>query len=133
MQSVSRVLRFQRKTPSVQKMFYSRKGRCKTLPYTNQKNVSAMCVLDINMGLSPNRTSGSMKREKKSQDRKRRMINRRPKETITSWFSPWTFRWSCWLHVYLQMQITTKTSFAVMTLQSTTCLTVMSYVTSGVR
>ena len=72
--------------------FYSRKWRCKTLPYTNQKKISAVCVLDINMALSPNRTSGSMKREKKSQDRKRRMINRRPKKTITSWFSPWTFR-----------------------------------------
>ena len=34
------------------------------------------------MALSPNRTSGSMKREKKSQDRKRRMIKRRPKETM---------------------------------------------------
>ena len=31
------------------------------------------------------------------------------------------------------MQITTKTSFAVTTLQSTTCLTVMSCVTSGMR
>ena len=91
-----------------------------------------MCILDINMALSPNRTLGSMKREKKSQDRKR-MINRRLNETVTPWFSPWTFRWSCWLHVYLQMQITTKQSFAVMTLQSTTCLTVMSCVTSGMR
>jgi len=43
------------------------------------------------------------------------MINRKPKETITSWFSLSTFRWSCCLHVYLQMQITTKPSFAVMT------------------
>ena len=93
----------------------------------------AVCVLDINMVLCPNRTSGSIKREKKSQDKKIRMINRRPKETITSWFSPWTFRWSCWLHVYLQMQITTKPSFTVMTLQSTTCLTVMLCVTSGMR
>ena len=101
--------------------------------YKPKKKISAMCVLDINMALSPNRTSGSMKREKKSQDRKRRMINRRPKETITSWFSPWTFRRSCWLHVYLQMQITTKPSFAVMTLQSTTYLIVMSCVTSGIR
>ena len=101
--------------------------------YKPQKRISTMCVSDINMALSPNRTSGSMKREKKSQGRKRRMINRRPKETITSWFSPWTFRWSCWLHVYLQMQITTKPSFTVMTLQSTTCLTVMSCVTSGMR
>ena len=73
--------------------------------YTNQKKISAICVLDINMALSPNSTSGSMKREKKSQDRKRRMINRRSKETITSWFSPWTFRWSCWLHVYLQCKL----------------------------
>ena len=32
----------------------------------NQKKISAMCVLDINMALSPSRTSGSMKREKKS-------------------------------------------------------------------
>ena len=32
-----------------------------------------------------------------------------------------------------EMQITTKPSFAVMTLQSTTCLTVMSCVTSGMR
>ena len=119
--------------------FYSRKWRCKTLPYTNQKKISAMCVLDINTALSPNRTSGSMKREKKSQDRKRRMtkgrkrrlIKGRLKEMITSWFSPWTFRWSCWLHMYLQ--ITTKPSFVVMTLQSTTCLTVMSCVTSGMR
>ena len=61
------------------------------------------------------------------------MINRRPKQTIKSWFSLRTFRWSRWLHVYLQMQITTKPSFAVMTLQSTTCLTVMSCVTSGMR
>ena len=68
--------------------------------YTNQNKISAMCVLDINMALSPNRTLGSMKREKKSQDRKRRMRNRRLKETVTSWFPPWTFRWSCWLHMY---------------------------------
>ena len=52
------------------------------------KKISAVCVLDINMALSPNRTSGSMKREKKSQNRKGIMINRRPKETKTSWFSP---------------------------------------------
>ena len=32
-----------------------------------------------------------------------------------------------------EMQITTKPSFAVMTLQSTTCLTVMSCATSGMR
>ena len=101
--------------------------------YKPPKKISAMCVLDINTALSPNRTSGSMKREKKSQDRKRRMIKGRPKETTASWFSPWTSRRSCWLHVYLQMQITTKPSFAVMTLQSTMCLTVMSCVTSGMR
>jgi len=60
--------------------------------YKPPKKICAVCVLDINMALSLNRTSGSMKREKKSQGRKRRMINRRPKETITSGFSPWTFR-----------------------------------------
>ena len=56
--------------------------------YKPPKKISAVCVLDINMALSPNRTSGSMKREKKNQNRKGIMINRRPKETITSWFSP---------------------------------------------
>ena len=61
----------------------------------NQKQISTVCVLDRNMALSPNRTLGSMKIGNRSQDRKRRLINRRPKETITSWFSPWTFRWSC--------------------------------------
>ena len=77
----------------------------------------------------------------KSQDRKRIIINRRPKETITWWFSPGTFSWSCWLRVYLEMQISAKLccldltiyNFIVITLQSTTCLTVMSCVTSGMR
>ena len=132
-QSVSRVLRFQRKTPSVQTSSTQGNEDAKHCHIQTPKKISAVCVLDINMVLCPNRTSGSMKREKKSQDRKRRMINRRPKETKTSWFSPWTFRWSCWLQVYLQMQITTKPSFTVMTLQSTSCLTVMSCITSGMR
>ena len=140
MQSVSRVLRFQRKTPSVQTSLTQENEDAKHcyIPKHKKQNkqtnkISAICVLDINMVLSPNRTLGSMKRKNKSQDRKRIIINRRPKETITSWFSPWTFRWSCWLHVYLQMQITTKPSFTVMTLQSTTYLIVMSCVTSGIR
>ena len=133
MQSISRVLRFQRKTPSVQASFTQGNEDAKHCHIQPPKKISAVCVLDINMALSPNSTSGSMKREKKSQDRKRRMIDRRSKKTITSGFSPWTFRGSCWLHVYLQMQITTKPSFTVMTLQSTTCLTVMSCVTSGMR
>ena len=103
-QSVSRVLWFQRKTLSVQTSFtQGNDAKHCHIYYTNQKKISVMCVLDINMALSLKRTSRSMKREKKSQDRKRRMMNRRPKETITSWFSPWTFRWSCWLHVHLQI------------------------------
>ena len=114
-QSVSRVLRFQRKTLCFQTSFTQGNEDAKHCHIQPPKKISTVCVLDINMALSPNRTSGNMKREQKSQDRKRRMINRKPKETITSWFSLSTFRWSCGLHVYLQMQITTKPSFAVMT------------------
>ena len=132
-QSVSRILRFQRKSPSVQTSFTRGNEDAKHCHIQPPKKISAICVLDIKMALSPNRTSGIIKREKKSQNRKWIMINRRPKETKTSWFSPWTFRRSCRLHVYLQMQIITKPSFTVMTLQSTSCLTVMSCVTSGMR
>ena len=66
-QSISRVLRFQRKTPIVQTSFTQGNEDAKHGHiYTNQKKINAMCVLGINMALSLNRTSVSMKREKKS-------------------------------------------------------------------
>ena len=66
-QSISRVLRFQRKTLSVQTSFTQGNEDAKHGHiYTNQKKINAMCVLGINMALSLNRTSVSMKREKKS-------------------------------------------------------------------
>ena len=64
-QSVSRVLRFQRKTPSVQTSF-TQENDAKHCHIQTKKKINAMCVLDINMALSLNRTSRSMKREKKS-------------------------------------------------------------------
>ena len=92
-----------------------------------------MCVLDINMALSPNRTSGSMKREKKSQDRKRRMIKREAEGNDNIMVLTLDLQVVLLAPRVFKNEITSKLSFAVMTLQSTTCLTVMSCGTSGLR
>ena len=85
------------------------------------------------MALSPNRTSGSMKREKKSQDRKKKNDKREAEGNDNIMVLTMDLQVVLLAPRVFAMQITTKPSFAVMTLQSTTCLTVMSGVTSGMK
>ena len=55
-QSVSRVLQFQRKSPSVQTSFTRGNEDGKHCYIQTPKKISTICVLDINVALSPNRT-----------------------------------------------------------------------------